>query len=101
MPKPVCAKCACFFRPKTNGFAFVEGAPFGNVGQLPAEEIRGHRKPDVWAPYKLWVGDLWACPDCGAEVVVGCAAFPVAEHYQPEFPELVKRCGAELTVNDC
>lgn len=96
MPKPVCPACQCFYRPKTNGFSFVEGMPVGS-----AENIRGKRKPEAWKPYKLWNGDLWECPDCGAQVVVGCAPRPVAEHYQPGFTQAVADFGATLQVNDC
>jgi len=96
MPKPVCPACQCFYRPKQNGFSFVEGMPDGS-----AHNIRGKRSPESWRPYKLWNGDLWECPDCGAQVVVGCAPQPIAEHYQPTFAKSVAEFGATLQVNDC
>lgn len=96
MPKPVCPACQCFYRPKTNGFAFIEGMPNGDK-----PDIRGTRSPGSWSPYKLWNGDLWECPDCGAQVVLGCALSPVSEHYMPDFTEQVAAFGATLQVNDC
>lgn len=93
--KPVCVPCQRFYRPKTNGLSFIEGMPTGN-GVQP-----GLRDPENWKPYKLWMGDLWACPDCGAEIVVGAGQRPVAEHYQPDFQQQVTAHGAVLQINDC
>lgn len=104
MPKPVCVKCQCFYRPKHNGFAFEEMAPWNrplDAGYTP-EEIRGKRHPEYWRPYKLWNGDLWKCPDCGHEIVVGViSSYPVREHFEVDYPDMVKRLGATLQVNDC
>jgi len=94
MPKPACPKCQCFYRPKTNGFSFIEGMPLNNAA-------RGKRDPDNWKPYKLWNGDLWECPDCGSQVIVGCGYEPVSEHYKPEFTQAVIDWGATLQINDC
>ncbi len=63
--------------------------------------VAGNAYPDHWTPYKLWFGDLWRCEGCGAEIVVGVAGRPMAEHYQPGFSELIDRYGPELQVNDC
>lgn len=112
--KPVCVACRCFLRPERNGYAFIEGMPKGTVspkydpeGRVILEEdrpenIRGNRAPDAWQPYKLWRGDLWKCPDCNFELVVGVIAGPIVEHYQPNFDEWVKKLGGDqLQVNDC
>jgi hypothetical protein len=102
MPKPVCVKCRCFYRPKQNGFAWIEGKPHGGAVRVERDEnVRGLRCPDAWTPYKLWNSDLWACPDCGHEIVVGHGAGPIAEHYEDRFAAEVARHGAELQVNDC
>lgn len=94
--KPVCVPCQRFYRPKRNGFYFLEGMPIVN-GAKP-----GKAEPGLWTPYKLWVADLWHCPDCGAEIVVGAAPFPIAEHYQPDFLDKVEWFGAAgLLVKDC
>ena len=99
MPKPVCVKCACFYRPKKNGYCLVEGMPNGTTH--PDENIRGHRKPEAWQPYKLWVADLWECPDCGHQMINGFASRPLAEHYQSNFKMRAEACRATLQVNDC
>ena len=94
--KPICVKCQRFYRPKKNGFYFIEGMPKHNGAGA------GLREPENWKPYKLWCGDKWACPDCGAEIVVGTGWVPVAEHYQPNFAERVESFGGwQLIVNDC
>jgi len=93
--KPVCVPCQRFFRPKKNGFYFIEAAPDGN--HAPP----GTEAPERWHPYKLWAGDLYECEGCGAQIVSGFGRGPIAEHYQPDFAETVKAYGAELQVNDC
>ena len=93
--KPACVKCQCFYRPKKNGFTFIEGMP------ITADAKRGTAEPENWKPYKLWRGDLWECPECGHEIISGVAASPMREHYQPDFAEVAKTFGAELQINDC
>lgn len=101
MPKPVCVKCHCFYRPKKNGFFITEAMPKYSPG-APNENIRGLRAPEAWEPYKLWVGDKWQCPDCGHEIVVGFASNPVSEHYLPDFDEKAKLYNPnDFRVNDC
>lgn len=94
--KPVCVPCQRFMRPDRNGVAFIEGMPRGGTRPKP-----GLAEPGAWKPYKLWYGDRWKCPDCGATIIVGVPTSPVAEHYQPEFAEAVKRHDATLQINDC
>jgi hypothetical protein len=36
-------------------------------------------------PYKLWDADLYACADCGHEVITGFARLPLAEQYQSTY----------------
>lgn len=92
--KPICVPCQRFYRPKENDFAFVEGMP--THGAKP-----GHEEADKWRPYKLWLGDLWECKGCGAQIVVGTGQQPVSEHYKPDFASRVENFGAKLQVNDC
>lgn len=100
MLKPICVKCRCFYRPEKNGICFTEGMPNGTYA--PGESPRGLRDPSAWEPYKLWRGDLWKCPDCGAEIIVGCASSNFHEHYLPGFKEAAIATGADkLQVNDC
>lgn len=112
MPKPVCVKCECFYRPHKNGYSFIEGKPKGTYSPIPTadgkvelvrdrpEDIRGLRAPDAWEPYKLWNGDLWKCPDCGHEIVVGCLN-QVSEHYKPDWDEMIIQFDPQITVKDC
>lgn len=93
--KPVCVPCKRFFRPIRNGEPFVEKMPKEN-GAAP-----GTSEPEKWAPYKLWMGDLYECRGCGARVIVGVAWKPLAEHYQPDFDEWVKSYAPKVEVNDC
>lgn len=80
--KPICVPCQTFFRPAKNGFEFIE--TFSSGGEAK--------------PYKLWQGDKWRCPGCGAEIVVGVGASPIAEHYQPDFAAKVEARGDLLKV---
>ena len=93
--KPICVPCQRFFRPKKNGFYFIEGMQAVNGAKPGTEE------PENWKPYKLWLGDLWACEGCGTEIVVGTGRPPIAEHYEPNFKKQIEETGATLQVNDC
>jgi len=93
--KPICVPCQRFFRVKHNGYYFIEAMPKGDS----RDPLPGTVDAASWEPYKLWVGDLWACEGCGAQIVSGVASRPIAEHYQPEFAD--KICLSQLQVNDC
>jgi hypothetical protein len=95
MVKPICVPCQRFFRPTKNGKPFIEGMPDGN--DVPP----GLAAPDQWRPYKLWMGDEWGCPDCGATIIVGVGHTRIAEHYEPDFQAQVESFGATLQINDC
>jgi hypothetical protein len=95
--RPVCVPCQRFFKAAKNGYYFIEAMPDGIRDPQP-----GTADPDHWTPYKLWVGDLYRCDGCGAEIVSGFGRAPIAEHYQADFAERVKAFGADqLQVNDC
>lgn len=99
--KPICVPCRRFYRMKKGGFYFIEQMP-GPRAAGEANPPPGNAAPEKWKPYKLWAGDLWECPDCGAQIVSGTGREPVSEHYKPEFAETVKLTGADqLHVNDC
>ena len=100
--KPVCVKCQCFYRAEHNGHFFTEMMPTGVAPHLSPDLRRGTKMPELWEPYKIWCGDLWKCPECGHEIVVGVAGGPVAEHYQEGFNKFMEIYGAgQLKVNDC
>lgn len=96
MTKPVCPNCQMFYRPHKNGTPFIEMMPIGE-GQAPP----GTAAPERWAPYKLWMGDLWRCRGCGSEIIVGVAMNPLSEHYRPDFAAEVARVRATIKINDC
>lgn len=97
MPKPICVPCRRFFRPHRNGRTFVEAKPKGG-GMAPP----GLEAPEAWEPYKLWMGDLWRCPGCGSEIIVGVGLEPISQDFHPDFEKQIEGwCGAEITINDC
>ena len=94
--KPICVPCHRFYRPKKNGYAFIEGRPVDN--QVPAGRSHEHK----WVPYKLWMGDLWECKGCGHQIVSGVGHEPIAQDYHPNFKAQIDSYGAQrFQVNDC
>ena len=94
MPRPVCLHCRRFLKVKKNGVVIEEGMPLTNDQSGP------------WGPYKLWMADLWACPTCGVEIVMGFGHGPISEHYKPDYIVTRANCEAlgELLparVDDC
>lgn len=67
----VCPKCHIELRCKKNGVYGIEMASFG--------------------PSALWAADLWHCPDCGMEVLLGFGKQPQAEHYEEDFDEQIRQ----------
>jgi hypothetical protein len=35
--------------------------------------------------YRVWLGDLWECEGCGARIVVGVGAAPVAQQHEDDY----------------
>lgn len=87
MSQRVCVPCRKFFKIKLNGVAIEEGMPAGG-------------KDGMWRPYKLWLGDLYACEGCDTEMIFLPDA-PVAEHYQKDYAEWVQRLQPAFRVDDC
>lgn len=55
-----------------------------------------------WKSYKLWMGDLWECQGCGAELVLtGAAQVPVGEHFQKDYQQLLETFRPKFLVKDC
>ena len=90
MPKPVCVKCAKFYRPKQNGCFWMEGMP-----EYSASDQKS------WVPYKLWHGDLWACEGCGSEIIVGHGRHPIRERHHFDFKNAEKDYPTVVQVDDC
>jgi len=99
MPKPVCVKCASFMYPKRNGYPFLEMMP-GAAYDAAAQHVIVPKDRPGWRPYKLWIGDLWACRHCDNEIVIGALSV-VAEHYQDNFEDYCKHYPPQVRVNDC
>ena len=93
--KPICVKCERFYRPKRNGTSFIEGKP--NHNGAPAGTVGEGQ----WAPYKLWMGDLWECPTCKSQIIVGIGLNPISEDYRPDFDKQIESFKAKLLVKDC
>lgn len=94
--KPVCVPCQRFYRMKKAGFYFIEGMPREN------EAMPGTSESEKWTPYKVWVGDLWECYGCGAQILSGFGREPISEHYKPDFASTIEKLSADqLQVNDC
>ena len=96
--KPICVPCRRFFRMKRSGFYFTEAMPADGEKRPQAGTV----EPAKWKPYKIWSGDRWECPGCGATIVVGTGMAPVSEHYEPDFGHYMRTLHADqLQVNDC
>ena len=95
--RPICVKCKCFYRPHKNGYIVIEGKP--DKADSVTVNIRGNRHPEMWSPYKVWMTDLYKCPDCGHEIVVGAGFQPVSQDYQDDFEYWTAK--SQLQVNDC
>lgn len=110
--KPVCVPCGLFFRMKKQGFYFEEGMP----GPGAADRLVVKRDDDPpfdgttrvlpgplhgWQSYKLWVGDLWECRGCGAQILAGFGQGPLSEHYKPDYQATRERLGVTLRIDDC
>lgn len=90
--RPICVPCQRFYFPKKNGVAFTEG-------MQAISGARPGKNPKGWKPYKLWMGDLWACPSCGTETIVGTGRDCIAEHYQEDFQSKLDSFKPEVQVN--
>jgi hypothetical protein len=38
--------------------------------------------------YQLHSADLWECPGCGIELLLGFGSRPITEHFDPEFEKV-------------
>jgi len=80
MGRAVCVKCNQQMGPVKNDFPILETYDDGR-------------------PYQIWLGDLYRCPECRGEIVMGFGLRPVAEDWRPDFESKLKsynptvRCG--------
>jgi hypothetical protein len=95
--KPICVPCARFYRPKRNGVYLCEGMPHG-----PEWDGQIGRDSPGWLPYKIWLGDLWECPNCHSQIISGVGAQPLDEHYTATFKQNLARTNAlSYFIKDC
>lgn len=73
MPKSVCVKCEVELKPEENGVIVVE--MFQQNKEI----------------YRLWEADLWKCPICGVEVVLGFGNQPFRLHFEEDCNALVEK----------
>lgn len=93
--RPICVNCHRFFTPQKNGFYFIEGMEKVNGA------LAGIQEPEKWDPYKIWSGDLWQCPGCGSEIIVGTGANALAHWHDDDFESMTKNLSADqFQVND-
>lgn len=75
MPRIVCSQCQSEMKPLTAGV---------NVIEYARQE-----------PYKIWNADEYHCPGCQFRVIIGFAQKPLANHYDDNFDETLKRAQAK------
>ena len=80
MPNVLCG-CGCFMHVKRNS--------------VTVEELR-----EDGAPYQLWDADLYACEACGAEVITGFGAAPLAEDWQRTYTQVRARLAPIYSVSN-
>lgn len=66
----VCVRCQVELRPKKNG---VGGLLMSANG-----------------PHQIYDADLWVCPTCGIEVLLGFGRHPLRADHQPDFHEAIE-----------
>lgn len=72
MPNPVCVKCQLEMRPKLNGVGLLELATPNR-------------------PYQIWSSDLFKCPRCNYEILIGYAEVPT-HHSDERFMKQIEFC---------
>jgi len=75
-----CVPCQTYLHPRQNSIIVLE-------------TMEDHR------PYKIWQADLWECPDCQHQVILGYGVHPVSEHYMDGFDDWLAR--VDQTILGC
>ena len=71
-PGYACASCRTLIRPRKNDIDVI------------IEDSEGR-------PWKIWAADLWECPSCGAQTIIGYGQNHYAEHYEADFADVMAR----------
>jgi len=71
-PGYACVPCSTYLRPRKNEITVLETFEDGR-------------------PYKIWAADLWECPDCGHQIVLGYGQQCLTEHFKDDFQDYLKR----------
>jgi hypothetical protein len=50
----------------------------------------GVEQMSIDGPYQYFHADLWACPECGLEVISGFGIKPIIEHFNSDYARLVE-----------
>jgi len=74
----ICIKCQVELRPKKNGILMLEMATFG--------------------PMALWSSDLWYCPCCSMEAVIGFGEKPIIRSSDQDFDEQLTKYRKGSTI---
>ncbi len=95
MPAPVCVSCLKFMKPRTNGIIVEERMPTHRPDPTQTD----------WGPYKLWEADLWQCPRCKQQIIMGWGRQAFAEHHEDDYSDKVNKIEAAgqkiYRINDC
>lgn len=79
-PGYACVDCQTYLRPRKNGVNVLETFEDGK-------------------PYAIWLADLWECPDCGKQVILGYGLKAWAHHFEDNFSAMLVH--VDLTIVGC
>jgi len=85
--KPVCVKCQCELKPEWNGIGVLD---YFNPSDSPEPK-----------PYEIWDADLWKCPKCGYELVVGFGDMAIYHHHDDGFGRALEGYKANARLIEC
>jgi hypothetical protein len=59
----------------------------GRFMQVKQNSVTVEELREDGSPYKLWDADLYACVECGVEIITGFGRSPLAESWQPSYQD--------------
>jgi len=83
--RPVCIKCQKEYKVKKSGVITELMTTFGG-------------KP---ASFELYDSDLWECPGCGHQIIGGFGQKALAQHFEEDYQEVLKRVSTTSQVFKC